>query len=68
MVIIISWQLYSWWATPGTLPFTSTNELLLEIEQPNLGVTFKYFAIAEDWEKPGAQFAEIIRGNTEVTS
>ena len=50
------------------LPFRSTNDLLLEIETPNLRVTFKDFAIAEDREKAGGQFAEINRGNTEVTS
>ena len=50
------------------LPIRSTIDLLLEIETPNLRVTFKDFAIAEDREKAGGQFAEINRGNTQVTS
>ena len=56
------------------LPIRSTNDLLLEIETPNLRVTFKDFAIAEDREKAGDKFAEINREKyrsnflTELTS
>ena len=46
-----------------TLPLTSTYDLLLEIETPELRVTFEDFAIAEDLEKAGRKFAEINRGN-----
>ena len=44
------------------LPIRSTNDLLLEIETPNLRVTFKDFAIAEDREKAGGQYAKINSG------
>ena len=44
-----------------TLSLTSTYDLLLEIETPELRVTFEDFAIAEDREKAGRKFAEINR-------
>jgi len=45
-----------------TLPLTSNYDLLLEIETPELRVTFEDFSIAEDREKAGGKFAEINRG------
>ena len=48
--------------------FQITNDLLLEFEMPTFRVTYKDFAIVENREKAGGQFAEINGGNTEVTS